>query len=126
MPFPIPDRVSRLISALLLALACVTFAAPAIAQGAPAATVPAKPAAKPAPKKAGSAAFVPQTTIVWRGDIVSARGVTNDLVAAFRKEKSGLLTVETFSTISGIDGVRAGSADVAGVARPMHELRDEE
>lgn len=81
-------------------------------------------AAKPAAKK--PTAFVPATTIVWRGDIVSARGFTNDLVNEFRKEKKGLLTVQTFSTISGIDGVRAGTADIAGVARPMHEKREEE
>ena len=92
---------------------------------APAAAKPvAKPVAKPAAKKAG--AFVPQTTIVWRGDIVSARGYTNDLVKEFQADRKGLLTVQTFSTISGIDAVRAGSADVAGVARPMHEGRDEE
>ena len=121
-----PVRHPRSFIAALLGLACATFVPNAIAQATPAATVAAKPAARPAPKKAASAAFVPQTKIVWRGDIVSARGVTNDLVGAFRKEKNGLLTVETFSTISGIDGVRAGSADVAGVARPMHELRDEE
>ena len=104
-------------------------AAPAPAAKAPAAAKPAvkpvaKPAAKPAAKK--SAAFVPKTTVVWRGDIVSARGFTNDLVKDFQAEKTGLLTVQTFSTISGIDAVRAGSADVAGVARPMHEKRDEE
>ncbi|MBX3690682.1 substrate-binding domain-containing protein [Dokdonella sp.] len=81
-------------------------------------------AARPVAKK--PTAFVPATTIVWRGDIVSARGFTNDLVNEFRKEKRGLLTVQTFSTISGIDGVRAGTADIAGVARPMHEKREEE
>lgn len=98
--------------------------APAVAK--PAAKPATKPAAKPAAKKSSGAAFVPKTTVVWRGDIVSARGFTNDLVKEFQAEKTGLLTVQTFSTISGIDAVRAGTADVAGVARPMHEKRDEE
>ncbi len=84
-----------------------------------AAAVPAQ-----APKKPSASA--PATTIVWRGDIVSARGFVNDLVKEYRKEHNGLLTVQTFSTISGLDGVRAGTADIAGVARPMHEKREEE
>ena len=83
-----------------------------------AAVVPAQ-----APKKPS---LRPATTIVWRGDIVSARGFVNDLVKEYRKEHNGLLTVQTFSTISGLDGVRAGTADIAGVARPMHEKREEE
>lgn len=123
MPF------SRRLFAVLLSIACATFALDAIAQTpAPVAAKPlaAKPAAKPVVKKASAAKFVPETTIVWRGDIVSARAYINDLVKVFQTEKKGLLTVQTFSTISGIDGVIAGNADVAGVARPMNDKRDEE
>ncbi len=121
----------RLIALAVLGIACLAFgphiaaqpATPPATAHAPASAAP-KPAAKPAANKAK--ASTPASTIVWRGDIVSARGVTNDLVDDFRKETKGVLTVQTFSTISGIDGVRAGSADVAGVARPMHALREEE
>ncbi len=73
--------------------------------------------------KTSHKAFVAKSTIVWRGDIVSARGFTNDLVDAYRKEKQGLLTVQSFSTISGIDAVIDGKADIAGSARAMNEDR---
>ncbi|MFZ1392677.1 MAG: hypothetical protein WAS23_13925, partial [Dokdonella sp.] len=48
------------------------------------------PAAKAHPKSSKST-FVPRTTVIWRGDIVSARGFTNDLIAAYRTEQQGLL-----------------------------------
>lgn len=80
-----------------------------------------------APKgKSSAAKFVPKTQITWRGDIVSARGFTNDLVDAYRKEEQGLLTVQPFSTISGIDAVIDGKADIAGSARAMNEEREVE
>jgi phosphate transport system substrate-binding protein len=86
------------------------------------ASVPAAMAAS----SSKSAAFVPKTSIVWRGDIVSARGFTSDLVDSYRKEEQGLLTVQPFSTISGIDAVIDGSADIAGSARAMSEVRESE
>ena len=80
----------------------------------------------PAVAAGGNKAFVAKTTIVWRGDIVSARGFTNDLVAVYRKEQQGQLTVQAFSTISGIDAVIDGEADIAGSARAMNEARESE
>ena len=74
----------------------------------------------------GSKAFVPKTIIAWRGDIVSARGFTSDLVGVYRKEQQGLLTVQAFSTISGIDAVIEGKADIAGSARAMNQARESE
>ncbi len=76
--------------------------------------------------KSASKNFVPKTQITWRGDIVSARGFTNDLVDAYRKDEQGLLTVQSFSTISGIDAVIDGKADIAGSARAMNEDREAE
>ena len=73
-----------------------------------------------------SKAFVPKTTIAWRGDIVSARGFTSDLVDVYRKEQQGQLTVQAFSTISGIDAVIEGKADIAGSARGMNPARESE
>ena len=83
-------------------------------------------AAAPVSKKSSSSSFVPKTTIVWRGDIVSARGVANDLVDLYRKDEQGLLTVQAFSTISGIDAVIEGRADIAGSARAMNLARESE
>lgn len=80
-------------------------------------------AASAAPSKK---TFVPKTSIVWRGDIVSARGFASDLVDIYRKEQQGLLTVQAFSTISGIDAVIDGKADIAGSARAMNEARESE
>ncbi|MBL0164744.1 MAG: substrate-binding domain-containing protein [Xanthomonadales bacterium] len=73
-----------------------------------------------------SASFVPKASITWRGDIVSARGFTSDLVEIYRKQEQGLLTVQPFSTISGIDAVIEGKADIAGSARSMNEARESE
>jgi phosphate transport system substrate-binding protein len=117
---------------LLLAVAACAFSLatlPAFAAqdtAAPAgAAVAAKPV-KPVAHKGSRAGFEPKSRIVWRGDIVSARGFTADLVGAYRSERQGLLTVQPFSTISGIDAVIDGSADIAGSARAMHEKRESE
>lgn len=97
----------------------------AIALGAFALSVAhARPADAPAPSVQTAAAKKP--VIVWRGDIVSARGFAKDLVVAYRKEHQGELKVEAFSTISGIDAVINGSADIAGSARGMHQERETE
>ena len=92
----------------------------------PAATKTNAVASKAASRNAAHSTFVAKARIVWRGDLVSARGYTSDLVDAFRKEKEGLLTVQPFSTVSGIDAVIDGSADIAGSARAMLETRDVE
>ena len=76
--------------------------------------------------KSSHKAFDAKSQIIWRGDIVSARGFTSDLVDAYRKEKQGLLIVQPFSTISGIDAVIDGKADIAGSARAMNEEREVE
>lgn len=86
-------------------------------------TLPAL-AANPAAPASTPAKVAPHIT--WRGDIVSARAFVNDLVTSFRKERKGTLTVQPFSTISGIDAVIAGTADIAGSARAMSGTRDEE
>ena len=87
----------------------------AIAQ-APAAPKKAASAAKPAPAA---------PTIIWRGDHSSAR-VFNDLVKQYEAGKQGKITMQPFNTVSGIDAVNAGTADLAGSARPAMMERDEE
>lgn len=118
MPF---SNSRRLTLAFLCALAAVLLPnfsglhaaqAGATAKSATASATPAAAAAKP--------------SIVWRGDIVSARGFINDLVTLYRRDLKGTLTVQPFSTISGIDAVIAGTADVAGSARAMNSKRESE
>ncbi len=107
---PHPTMFSRFLAAIALALLVLATSMP--------------PASAASGSKA--AAFVPKTRITWRGDIVSARGFTSDLVEIYRKEQQGLLTVQPFSTISGIDAVIEGKADIAGSARAMNEARESE
>jgi phosphate transport system substrate-binding protein len=78
-------------------------------------------------KKAASAGkSVPATpAIVWRGDHSSAR-VFGDLVKQYEASKQGKVTMQPFSTVSGLDAVNSGSADLAGSARPAMISRAEE
>lgn len=115
---PLNRLLARIAPVALFAL-CVTAAGTAMAADAPDGAATARAVPRPAPGPAGPG-------IVWRGDIVSARGFVNDLVDAFGKEQPGRLTVQPFSTISGIDAVIDGSADIAGSARAMHEKREAE
>ncbi|HET6546252.1 MAG TPA: substrate-binding domain-containing protein [Rhodanobacteraceae bacterium] len=83
----------------LSALLCVVFAAPADAG-------------------AGAA-----NSLIWRGDIVTARGYMDDLAKLFEKTHKGRITLQPFSTISGLDAVAKGSADLAGSARGRYAKR---
>lgn len=100
------------------------IAAPAAAQ-APAA---AKPAAKPAAKKAAPVAAKAKAPpgIIWRGDRATERGFVADLAKQYELSRLGKVTMQPFSTISGIDAVNDGTADVAGSARPAMPGRAEE
>lgn len=97
-------------------LFCVVFAS-----GFAFAAAPAKhhaPTAK-APKPAAG------PSIVLRGDHSTTR-VYAALAKAFEKAGDGRVTVEPFSTISGLDAVHAGTADIAASARPAMPGRPEE
>ncbi|MGB8378849.1 MAG: substrate-binding domain-containing protein, partial [Rhodanobacteraceae bacterium] len=81
----------------------------------------------PIPATARKAVAKPtQANLIWRGDIVSARGFMDDLARAFEKAHKGHVTLQPFSTISGIDAVAAGRADLAGSARHGYAKRAEE
>ena len=102
--------------------AAETKAAPAKAAVKPA----AKPATKAASKKAAKAPAVPPAeTIVLRGDHSTTRAL-KDLVKAYEAGKHGSVTVQPFSTISALDAVNFGTADVAGSARVAMSDRVEE
>lgn len=104
---------------LILLLGCAFAFAQAPAP-APAPHKKAASAAKPA-----KAAVAATPTIVWRGDHCSAR-VFKDLVKQYEAGKQGKVTLQPFSTVSGLDAVNSGSADIAGSARPAMLSREEE
>lgn len=56
-------------------------------------------------------------TLVWRGDVTTARGVVTDVAKAWEKSGKGKIEVQTFNTASGLDAVSKGTADLAGAAR---------
>ena len=55
--------------------------------------------------------------LVWRGDITTARSVVDDVAKAWRSSGHGPVELQPFNTVSGIDAVASGSADIAGSAR---------
>ena len=91
----------------------------------PAAKKPAAAATK-ASKKTAKAKEPPLPTLLWRGDHNTARAFMRDMAADFEKSKQGKVTLQPFSTISGLDAVHDGSADIAGSSRPPMLERAEE
>jgi len=88
-----------------------------------------KKAAAPAPKTAKKSAKTkepPLPVMVWRGDHITARAFMRDMAADFEKSKQGKITLTAFSTISGLDAVHDGTADLAGSSRPPMLERPEE
>jgi len=88
-----------------------------------------KPAAAPAKKTATKAAKAPEPTgpmLVWRGDHNIARAFMKDWAADYEKTGQGRFTLQPFSTVSGLDAVNAGTADIAGSSRPPMPGRVEE
>lgn len=64
--------------------------------------------------------------LVWRGDQATGRAIMDDLAKEYAKQKKGKIVLQTFSTVSGLDGVAKGTADLAGSARGKDERRAEE
>jgi phosphate transport system substrate-binding protein len=123
-------RTSRLAVHIALSLAALAFAAPSFA-----AKDDAKSAAKPAAKgpkstsaKLNEATPLPANadTLIWRGDHATGRTIMDELAKEYAKEKKGRITLEPFSTVSGLDAVAQGTADIAGSARGKYLKRVEE
>src|SRR3569623_2251519 len=57
-------------------------------------------------------------TLTLRGDVVTTRGMVQDLASAWTRSGHGKGDVQPFNTASGLDALRSGSADIAGSARP--------
>jgi phosphate transport system substrate-binding protein len=81
-----------------------------------------------APKKAAAPAPAAASAddLIWRGDHATGRVLMEDLAKQYAKEKKGKISLQPFSTLSGLDAVAAGSADFAGSARPKYSRRAEE
>ena len=73
----------------------------------------------------GAALAAAEPTIILRGDHSTTR-VYEALAKAFEKAGNGRVVVQPFSTISGLDAVHAGTADVAASARTAMPGRVEE
>ena len=119
------------VGGLILLCACVAAFAQAPAAEKPAAEKPvaakkAPAAAKSAPKAAAAKPVVkPASGIVLRGDHTTTR-VVRELVKSYEAGKQGKVEVQPFTTVSGLDAVSTGSADVAGTARTAMPDRAEE
>jgi phosphate transport system substrate-binding protein len=72
------------------------------------------------------AAAPAQDELIWRGDQATGRSIMDDLAKQYGKEKKGKITLQPFSTLSGLDAVAAGTADIAGSARGKYARRPEE
>ncbi|MBN8728368.1 MAG: substrate-binding domain-containing protein [Xanthomonadales bacterium] len=64
--------------------------------------------------------------LIWRGDQATGRSIMKDLAAEYAKQKRGKVVMQPFSTVSGLDAVAQGKADLAGSARGRDETRPEE
>lgn len=93
-------RVARLLPTLLLGACLVAPAA-------------AKTTHHPVRHAASSKA----NSLIWRGDVTSARAVIDDIAKAWQSNGHGRIELQPFNTASGIDAVAGGSADIAGSAR---------
>ncbi len=105
-------RFVRLLPVALIG-ACLVAAPPAAA---------AKTHGKPSH---GATAHSSAATLIWRGDVTVAHGVVNDVAQAWQKAGHGRIELQTFNTASGLDAVRAGTADLAGAARGASGNPDE-
>lgn len=100
-------RVVRLLSVILLGAALAT----------PALAVPATKTHHAATHKAAPSKAKAGNTLIWRGDVTTARAVMDDMSRAWQKAGHGRIELQPFNTASGIDAVASGSADIAGSAR---------
>lgn len=77
------------------------------------------------PASAATAAAA-QDELIWRGDHATGRAIMEDLAKQYAKDKKGKISLQPFSTLSGLDAVAQGSADIAGSARGKYARRAEE
>lgn len=71
-------------------------------------------------------AFAAQDELVWRGDHATGRAIMEDLAKEYARQKKGKISLQPFSTLSGLDAVAQGSADFGTSARGKYSRRAEE
>ncbi|HEX7342528.1 MAG TPA: substrate-binding domain-containing protein [Rhodanobacteraceae bacterium] len=69
-------------------------------------------------------AGVPQ--LVWRGDVTTANAFVDGMAKAWHHAGHPRITLQPFNTVSGIDAVAHGTADIAGSVRGRAPLRSDE
>ena len=67
-----------------------------------------------------------EDALIWRGDQATGRAIMDDIAKQYAKEKKGKIVLQPFSTVSGLDAVASGSADIGGSARGKYARRSEE
>jgi len=77
-------------------------------------------------KSAAAPAAAPADALIWRGDHTTGRAIMEDLAKEYAKARLGKISLQPFSTVSGLDAVNNGSADIAGSARGKYARRVEE
>jgi phosphate transport system substrate-binding protein len=75
---------------------------------------------------AAETASAAEDELLWRGDHATGRTIMDELAKEYAKEKKGKITLQPFSTVSGLDAVAQGTADIAGSARGKYMKRPEE
>ena len=73
-----------------------------------------------------ASASAAEDELLWRGDHATGRTIMDELAKEYAKEKKGKITLQPFSTVSGLDAVAQGTADIAGSARGKYLKRPEE
>ena len=71
-------------------------------------------------------AFAAQDELVWRGDHATGRAIMEDLAKEYARQKKGKISLQPFSTLSGLDAVAQGTADFGTSARAKYSRRSEE
>ena len=101
----------------------------------PATAKPATPAKKPVAKAKASSSgkksapafkYTADNTLIWRGDLATSRSIVDDIATLYEKSAKVHIELQPFSTISGLDAVATGKADLAGSARGADKNRVEE
>ncbi len=88
--------------------------------GAAIAATPGKTTSQPSASKADT------SPLVWRGDTTTADGFVDGMASAWHKAGHPRITLQPFNTVSGIDAVAHGTADIAGSVRGRAPRRGDE
>src|SRR5699024_4642861 len=83
-------------------------------------------AATPGKTSQPSTSKTDTSPLVWRGDTTTADGFVDGMASAWHKAGHPRITLQPFNTVSGIDAVAHGTADIAGSVRGRAPRRGDE